>query len=79
VLAEAARAFGIPPVQMAQAAVLGQMTTGFPISPLTPATFLIVGLAGVELREHQKFCFPFLFGASVLMTLVCVVVRVFPL
>jgi CitMHS family citrate-Mg2+:H+ or citrate-Ca2+:H+ symporter len=79
VLAGSAGAFGVPAVQMAQSAVLGQMTTGFPVSPLTPATFLIVGLAGVELREHQKFCFPFLFGASVLMTLVCVVLRVFPL
>jgi len=79
VLAGSAGAFGVPPVQLAQSAVLGQMTTGFPVSPLTPATFLIVGLAGVELREHQKFCFPFLFGASVLMTLVCVALRVFPL
>jgi len=79
VLAGSAGAFGVPAVQMAQSAVLGQMTTGFPVSPLTPATFLIVGLAGVELREHQKFCFPFLFGASVLMTLVCVALRVFPL
>jgi len=78
VLAETARAFGIPAVQMAQAAVLGQMTTGFPVSPLTPATFLIVGLAGVELRDHQKFCFLFLFGASVLMTVVAVMAGVFP-
>jgi CitMHS family citrate-Mg2+:H+ or citrate-Ca2+:H+ symporter len=43
-------------------------TTGFPVSPLTPATFLIVGLAGIDLREHQRFAFPFLFAASVLMT-----------
>lgn len=78
VLTEACRAFGIAPVHIAQAAVLGQMTTGFPVSPLTPATYLVVGLAGVELREHQKFSFPFLFGASVLMTLVCVVIGVFP-
>ena len=79
VLAEAGQAFGIPPVQMAQASVLGQMTTGFPISPLTPATFLIVGLAGIELRDHQKFAFPFLLGASVLMTVVSVALGVFPL
>lgn len=79
VLTESARTMGIPPVQIAQAAVLGQMTTGFPVSPLTPATFLIVGLAGVELRDHQKFSIPFLFGASVLMTLVCVAMRLFPL
>ena len=79
VLADVARGFGIPGVRMAQAAVLGQMTTGFPVSPLTPATFLIVGLAGIELRDHQKFSFPFLLAASVLMTLACVVLRVFPL
>ncbi|HLK67370.1 MAG TPA: citrate:proton symporter [Bryobacteraceae bacterium] len=79
VLAQAGSAFGIAPVQMAQASVLGQMTTGFPVSPLTPSTFLIVGLAGIELRDHQRFAFPFLFGASVLMTVVSVVVGVLPL
>ena len=78
VLAEAARSFGTAPVHMAQAAVLGQMTTGFPVSPLTPATFLIVGLTGVDLGEHQRFTIPFLFGASVLMTATCVILGVFP-
>jgi CitMHS family citrate-Mg2+:H+ or citrate-Ca2+:H+ symporter len=79
VLAGVASKFGIPSVRMAQAAVLGQMTTGFPVSPLTPATFLIIGLAGIELRDHQKFSFPFLLAASLLMTLACVALRVFPL
>ena len=79
VLAEVAAGFGVPSVQMAQASILGQMTTGFPISPLTPATFLIVGLAGVELRDHQKFSFPFLFGATLFMTIVALLLRVLPL
>ena len=79
VLAEAARSFGIAPVQMAQAALLGQMTTGFPVSPLTPATFLIVGLTGVELGEHQRFTGPWLFLASVVMTFASVVCGVFAL
>jgi citrate-Mg2+:H+ or citrate-Ca2+:H+ symporter, CitMHS family len=79
VLSEVASGFGVPPLQMAQAAILGQMTTGFPITPLTPATFLVVGLAGLELREHQKFSFPFLFAATILMTTACVVLRIFPL
>ncbi len=76
ILAEVAGGFGVAPVQMAQASILGQMTTGFPISPLTPATFLIVGLAGVELRDHQKFSFPFLFGATVFMAFVAVALGV---
>ena len=78
VLADVSKEFGIPPVQVAQAALLGQMTTGFPVSPLSPATFLIVGLTGIELSAHQKFTIPFLFAGSVLMTIVCVALGIFP-
>ena len=70
----------MPTVQFAQAALLGQMTTGFPVSPLTPATFLVVvGLCGIELADHQRFTIPFLFGASIVMTIACVVLGIFPI
>jgi CitMHS family citrate-Mg2+:H+ or citrate-Ca2+:H+ symporter len=76
ILAEAAKTFGIPASQVAQAALLGMHTTGFPISPLTPATFLVAGLAEIELRAHQKFSFLFLFAASLLMTAAAIVTGV---
>jgi citrate-Mg2+:H+ or citrate-Ca2+:H+ symporter, CitMHS family len=79
VVAEVAGRFGVPAAQVGQAALLGQMTTGFPISPLTPATFLVVGLTGVELGEHQRFTGPFLFAATLVMTVAAVLFGVFPL
>ena len=79
VVAEACGMLGIPHMQVGQAALLGQMTTGFPVSPLTPATFLLVGLTEVQLGEHQKFSIPYLFGVSAVMTVAAVLVRVFPL
>jgi CitMHS family citrate-Mg2+:H+ or citrate-Ca2+:H+ symporter len=69
VVANAAHLLGVPSVEVARAALLGQMTTGFPVSPLTPSTFLLVGLAGIDLAEHQKFSIPVLWTASVLMTI----------
>jgi citrate-Mg2+:H+ or citrate-Ca2+:H+ symporter, CitMHS family len=79
ILTQTAATFGVPPVQMAQSAILGLHTTGFPVSPLTPASFLLVGLAGIEFREHQKFALPFLLAASILMALACVAIGIFPI
>jgi CitMHS family citrate-Mg2+:H+ or citrate-Ca2+:H+ symporter len=79
VLAEVAGHYGVAPVKIAQAALLGQMTTGFPVSPLTPATFLVAGLSGVELGRHQRFSIPWLFGASLVMTAVALVLGIFAL
>jgi CitMHS family citrate-Mg2+:H+ or citrate-Ca2+:H+ symporter len=46
------------------------MTTGFPLSPLTASTFILVGLSGVSLREHQRYVFKWAFGTTVVMTIV---------
>ncbi|HEX5859494.1 MAG TPA: SLC13 family permease, partial [Microbacterium sp.] len=52
VLAESAAAYGIEPVEMARASIIGQ-----PVhlqSPLVPAILLLVSLAGVNLGDHHK-------------------------
>jgi CitMHS family citrate-Mg2+:H+ or citrate-Ca2+:H+ symporter len=79
VLAASVQGFGMPAATVAEAALLGQMTTGFPVSPLTPATFLVTGLSDVELGAHQRFAGPYLFGASIVMTIAAVLFHVIPL
>jgi citrate-Mg2+:H+ or citrate-Ca2+:H+ symporter, CitMHS family len=70
ILGHAAQAAGGSAIEVARAAVLGQMTTGFPVSPLTPATFLLVGLSGVDLADHQRRTIPYAFAVTLAMTLV---------
>ncbi|MGW1786291.1 CitMHS family transporter [Streptomyces sp. NPDC002143] len=68
VLAETANGFGTDPAEVARAAILGQMTTGFPLSPLTASTFILVGMSGVSLGEHQRFIFRWAFATTLVMT-----------
>ncbi|MEW9121369.1 MAG: citrate:proton symporter [Thermotaleaceae bacterium] len=74
VLSEAAKGFGISGLEVGKAAIMGQMTTGFPVSPLTGATFLLVGLTGVDLGEHQKKTIPYAFATTIVMLVVALLV-----
>ncbi len=72
VLAKTMVSFGLDPLQIGRAALMGQMTVGFPLSPLTASTFLLISLTKVELGEHQKNVFLWAVGTSVVMTLVAI-------
>jgi CitMHS family citrate-Mg2+:H+ or citrate-Ca2+:H+ symporter len=72
VLAGAAGAAGGSAIEVGRAALLGQMTTGFPVSPLTPATFLLVGLAEVDLADHQRRTIPYAFAVTIVMTIAAI-------
>lgn len=73
IISKTAASFGVNPVEIGRAAILGQMTTGFPLSPLTASTFILVGLSGVELGAHQRFIFKWAFGTTIVMTIVALI------
>ncbi|MCC2258192.1 citrate:proton symporter [Intestinimonas aquisgranensis] len=74
VLAQTAEGFGVLAADVGRAAFLGQMTVGFPVSPLTASTFLLVGLSGVDLGEHQKKTIPFAWIVSLVMVFVAILI-----
>jgi CitMHS family citrate-Mg2+:H+ or citrate-Ca2+:H+ symporter len=37
------------------------------ISPLVPATYLAIGLVDMELKDHIRFCFKWLFAVTMVM------------
>lgn len=69
ILSQTATQFGLDPLEIGRAALLGQMTVGFPISPLTASTFLLVGLTEVDLGEHQRHTFFWAWGTTIVMTI----------
>jgi CitMHS family citrate-Mg2+:H+ or citrate-Ca2+:H+ symporter len=73
VLSQAAQHYQIDPLEIGRAALLGQMTVGFPLSPLTASTFLLVGLCEVDLGDHQKFIFKWALGTTIVMTIIALV------
>jgi len=79
VMAEVAGEMGVAQISVGQAAILGQMTTGFPLSPLTASTFLLIGLAKIDLAEHQRFTFKYAFATTIVMTIVAILIGTIPL
>ena len=70
VLSHTCTQLGVNPLEIGRASLLGQMTVGFPLSPLTASTFLLIGLADVDLGDHQKFIFKWAWGTTIVMTIV---------
>jgi CitMHS family citrate-Mg2+:H+ or citrate-Ca2+:H+ symporter len=70
ILSQTASSLGLDPLEIGRAGLLGQMTVGFPISPLTASTFLLISLTEVDLGEHQKNVFFWAWGTTLIMTLV---------
>ncbi|MGE7637365.1 CitMHS family transporter [Peribacillus frigoritolerans] len=79
VLSEAGGAFGVDPIEIGRAALLGNGTTGFPLSPLNPSVFVLIGLCKVDLGDLQKKIFFWAFGSTIVMTIVSLLTGAIPL
>lgn len=76
IVSQAAQNYGITPVEMARASLIGQPV--HLLSPLVPSTYLLVGLAGVEFGDHQKFTLKWAVVICLLMMVTAMACAVVP-
>lgn len=70
ILAEAASAYGIDPVEVARASILGQPVHF--LSPLVASTLLLVGMVKTDLGEFQRYAFKWSVTCSLFIIIVAV-------
>ncbi|KAG1271704.1 hypothetical protein G6F65_012217 [Rhizopus arrhizus] len=73
----AAQGYGISPVEMARASLIGQPV--HLLSPLVPSTYLLVGLAGVEFGDHQRYSLKWATMVCMVMLAAALAFGLFPL
>ena len=78
ILSEVAQQAGIPPEAMAKASLVGMYTVGFPLTPLTPSFFLLVGLAGVNIGAHIRHMLPWACLVSIVMLISAIILGQIP-
>lgn len=77
VVAEAAGSHGISATEMARASLIGQPI--HLLSPLVPSTYLLVGLAGVEFGDHQRYTLKWAALVCLVMLVAALLLGTFPL
>lgn len=70
--------YGVASLSTALTMIIGK-NIALMVSPLVPATYLAIGLANVELKDHMKFSIPPYFVLSVVMVIIGVIIGVIPL
>ncbi len=73
VLTQSAAALGISGSGICYAALVGQLTLGWAITPLTPATLLMCGMCDLNLGDHQKFTLKFVWPLSIILLIIMMI------
>jgi CitMHS family citrate-Mg2+:H+ or citrate-Ca2+:H+ symporter len=76
ILAKTAAGYGIGPMEIARASLVGQQI--HLLSPLVASTYLLVGTAGIELGDHQRFTMKWALSACLVFFLVSIAFSLFP-
>lgn len=67
--------FGIPSLSAAYAMIIGNIIGTF-VSPFSPALWLALGLAGLEMGKHIRYSFLFMWAFSIVLLLIAIVIGV---
>ena len=70
--------YGVASLSTALTMVIGK-NLALMVSPLTPATYLAIGLAETELKDHMKFSIPIYWIVSICMLVIGVIIQIIPL
>ena len=73
VLTQSASAMGLSGAGICYAALVGQLTLGWAITPLTPATLLMTGMCDLDLGEHQRYTIKFVWPLSIVLLILLTV------
>lgn len=72
---EVGEQFGVASMNTAITMLIGK-NISLMISPLVPATFLSIGLVDVELRDHIKYSFKWLYAISAIMIVLSIILGI---
>lgn len=70
--------FGVPSVSIAYALIVGNIIGTF-VSPFSPALWLALGLAGLEMGKHIRYSFLIMWGFSIVLFLITMAMGVITL
>ncbi len=67
--------FGVPSISIAYALIVGNIIGTF-VSPFSPALWLALGLAGLEMGKHIRYSFMIMWGFSIVLFLIAMAMGV---
>lgn len=75
IIDQVAATFGVPSLSTAYAMIIGNIIGTF-VSPLSPALWLALGLAGLEMGKHIRYSFMMMWGLSIVLLIIAVLLGV---